>query len=143
MTIPLRSTAGLKLQARTQCTFSRTTQRFQLFNLTFLQLETTKTAKYLLKYCVIKSSLRGSCRRVPGDGRLPADPIRPRWSPISMTRRHFMASRAFNLRHERERWPKIAFVDVKDYHRTLAGPIAFPLGSGWDQATHHTDHHGK
>jgi hypothetical protein len=28
-------------------------------------------------------------------------------------------------------------------HRTLAGPIAFPLGSGWDQATHHTEHHGK
>jgi peptide chain release factor 3 len=30
----------------------------------------------------------------------------------------FMASSAFNLRYEQERWPKIAFTDVKDYQKT-------------------------
>ena len=30
----------------------------------------------------------------------------------------FMASSAFNLRYEEERWPKIAFTDVKDYQKT-------------------------
>jgi peptide chain release factor 3 len=29
----------------------------------------------------------------------------------------FMASSAFNLRYEQERWPKITFADVKDYQR--------------------------
>ena len=29
----------------------------------------------------------------------------------------FMATSAFNLRYEQERWPKIAFADVKDYQR--------------------------
>jgi peptide chain release factor 3 len=29
----------------------------------------------------------------------------------------FMASSAFNLRYEQERWPKIAFTDVKDYQK--------------------------
>jgi peptide chain release factor 3 len=32
----------------------------------------------------------------------------------------FMASSAFNLRYEQERWPKIAFVDVKDYQKAAA-----------------------
>ena len=32
----------------------------------------------------------------------------------------FMASSAFNLRYEQERWPKIAFVDVKDYQKVAA-----------------------
>ncbi len=31
----------------------------------------------------------------------------------------FMASSAFNLRYEQERWPKIAFADVKDYQKSL------------------------
>jgi peptide chain release factor 3 len=31
-----------------------------------------------------------------------------------------MASRAFNLRYEQERWPKIAFTDVKDYQKAAA-----------------------
>ena len=30
----------------------------------------------------------------------------------------FMASSAFNLRYEQERWPKIAFTDVKDYQKS-------------------------
>ena len=30
----------------------------------------------------------------------------------------FLASSAFNLRYEQERWPKIAFTDVKDYQKT-------------------------
>jgi peptide chain release factor 3 len=30
----------------------------------------------------------------------------------------FMASSAFNLRYEQDRWPKIAFADVKDYQKT-------------------------
>ena len=29
----------------------------------------------------------------------------------------FMASSAFNLRYEQERWPKIAFTDIKDYQK--------------------------
>ena len=29
----------------------------------------------------------------------------------------FMASSAFNLRYEQERWPQIAFTDVKDYQK--------------------------
>ena len=29
----------------------------------------------------------------------------------------FMASSAFNLRYEQERWPKIGFADVKDYQK--------------------------
>ena len=29
----------------------------------------------------------------------------------------FMATSAFNLRYEQERWPKIAFTDVKDYQK--------------------------
>ena len=29
----------------------------------------------------------------------------------------FMASSAFNLKYEQERWPQIAFTDVKDYQR--------------------------
>jgi peptide chain release factor 3 len=29
----------------------------------------------------------------------------------------FMASSAFNLRYEQERWPKISFTDVKDYQK--------------------------
>jgi peptide chain release factor 3 len=29
----------------------------------------------------------------------------------------FMASSAFNLRYEQERWPKIGFTDVKDYQK--------------------------
>ena len=32
----------------------------------------------------------------------------------------FMASSAFNLRYEQERWPKIAFTDVKDYQKAAA-----------------------
>jgi hypothetical protein len=28
-----------------------------------------------------------------------------------------VAPSAFNLRYEQERWPKIAFADVKDYQR--------------------------
>ena len=32
----------------------------------------------------------------------------------------FMASSAFTLRYEQERWPKITFSDVKDYQRALA-----------------------
>ena len=32
----------------------------------------------------------------------------------------FMATRAFNLRYEQERWPKIAFADVKDYQKAAA-----------------------
>jgi peptide chain release factor 3 len=32
----------------------------------------------------------------------------------------FMASSAFNLRYEQERWPKIAFRDVKDYQKAAA-----------------------
>jgi peptide chain release factor 3 len=30
----------------------------------------------------------------------------------------FMASSAFNLRYEQERWPKIVFTDVKDYQKS-------------------------
>jgi peptide chain release factor 3 len=30
----------------------------------------------------------------------------------------FMASSAFNLRYEQERWPKVAFTDVKDYQKS-------------------------
>ena len=33
----------------------------------------------------------------------------------------FMASSAFNLRYEQERWPKITFADVKDYQRANEG----------------------
>jgi len=32
----------------------------------------------------------------------------------------FMASSAFNLRYEQERWPKITFSDIKDYQKTDA-----------------------
>jgi peptide chain release factor 3 len=32
----------------------------------------------------------------------------------------FMASSAFNLRYEQERWPKIAFTDIKDYQKQAA-----------------------
>ncbi len=32
----------------------------------------------------------------------------------------FLASSAFNLRYEQERWPKIAFADVKDYQKAAA-----------------------
>src|SRR5271157_1685067 len=32
----------------------------------------------------------------------------------------FMASSAFNLRYEQERWPKVAFADVKDYQKAAA-----------------------
>jgi peptide chain release factor 3 len=32
----------------------------------------------------------------------------------------FMASSAFGLRFEQERWPKIAFTDVKDYQKAAA-----------------------
>jgi peptide chain release factor 3 len=32
----------------------------------------------------------------------------------------FMATSAFNLRYEQERWPKIAFTDVKDYQKAAA-----------------------
>ena len=32
----------------------------------------------------------------------------------------YMASSAFNLRYEQERWPKIAFKDVKDYQKQAA-----------------------
>jgi peptide chain release factor 3 len=32
----------------------------------------------------------------------------------------FMASSAFNLRYEQERWPKIAFADIKDYQKVAA-----------------------
>ncbi len=32
----------------------------------------------------------------------------------------FMASSAFNLRCEQERWPKITFTDVKDYQKAAA-----------------------
>jgi peptide chain release factor 3 len=32
----------------------------------------------------------------------------------------FMASSAFNLRYEQERWPKIVFSDVKDYQKAAA-----------------------
>jgi peptide chain release factor 3 len=31
----------------------------------------------------------------------------------------FMASSAFNLRYEQDRWPKIAFTDVKDYQKAV------------------------
>ena len=44
----------------------------------------------------------------------------------------FMALSAFNLRYEQERWPKIAFVDVKDIRRrrrdTLASPPSWRIG---------------
>jgi peptide chain release factor 3 len=32
----------------------------------------------------------------------------------------YMASSAFNLRYEQERWPKIRFTDVKDYQKAAA-----------------------
>jgi len=32
----------------------------------------------------------------------------------------FMASSAFNLRYEQERWPQIKFADVKDYQKAKA-----------------------
>ena len=32
----------------------------------------------------------------------------------------YMASSAFNLRYEQERWPKIRFADIKDYQKTAA-----------------------
>jgi len=32
----------------------------------------------------------------------------------------FLASSAFNLRYEQEKWPKIAFKDVKDYLQKAA-----------------------
>ncbi len=32
----------------------------------------------------------------------------------------FMASSAFNLRYEQERWPKVQFTDIKDYQKTAA-----------------------
>ena len=32
----------------------------------------------------------------------------------------FMASSAFNLRYEQERWPKVVFADVKDYQKAAA-----------------------
>ena len=32
----------------------------------------------------------------------------------------FMASSAFNLRYEQERWPKIRFTDIKDYQKAAA-----------------------
>jgi peptide chain release factor 3 len=32
----------------------------------------------------------------------------------------FMASSAFNLRYEQERWPKVSFTDVKDYQKAAA-----------------------
>ena len=32
----------------------------------------------------------------------------------------FLATSAFNLRYEQERWPKIAFTDVKDYQKAAA-----------------------
>ncbi len=31
-----------------------------------------------------------------------------------------MATSAFNLRYEQERWPQIAFTDVKDYQKPTA-----------------------
>ena len=31
----------------------------------------------------------------------------------------FLATSAFNLRYEQERWPKIAFADVKDYQKRV------------------------
>jgi peptide chain release factor 3 len=31
-----------------------------------------------------------------------------------------MASGAFNLRYEQERWPEIAFTDFKDYQKAAA-----------------------
>ena len=33
----------------------------------------------------------------------------------------FMASSAFNLRYEQERWPKIVFADIKDYQKSAVG----------------------
>jgi hypothetical protein len=35
-------------------------------------------------------------------------------------RRRSLAFSAFNLGHEQERWPKIAFADVKDYQKAAA-----------------------
>jgi peptide chain release factor 3 len=32
----------------------------------------------------------------------------------------YMASSAFNLRYEQERWPSIRFTDVKDYQKAAA-----------------------
>ena len=32
----------------------------------------------------------------------------------------FMASSAFNLRYEQERWSKITFTDIKDYQKAAA-----------------------
>jgi len=32
----------------------------------------------------------------------------------------FLATSAFNLRYDQERWPKIAFADVKDYQKQAA-----------------------
>jgi peptide chain release factor 3 len=32
----------------------------------------------------------------------------------------FMASSAFNLRYEQERWPKVTFTDIKDYQKAAA-----------------------
>jgi peptide chain release factor 3 len=31
----------------------------------------------------------------------------------------FLATSAFNLRYDQERWPKIAFADVKDYQKRV------------------------
>jgi peptide chain release factor 3 len=33
----------------------------------------------------------------------------------------FMATSAFNLRYEQERWPKMSFADVKDYQQRADG----------------------
>jgi peptide chain release factor 3 len=62
------------------------------------------------------------CRWVSGDDRFELDKFVSAYpssiaadldgSPV------FMASSAFNLRYEQERWPKITFTDVKDYQKS-------------------------
>ena len=55
-----------------------------------------------------------------GDWRNSSTPI-PRRSPrISTARPSSWRPVAFNLRYEQERWPKIAFTDVKDYQKAAA-----------------------
>ena len=107
------------MHAWTQCTLSRAAQCFQLFNLTFLRLETTKTSNYYEIVVYYKSSLRGSCRCVPGDGRFLA--VYPSSVASDLDGAPaFMASSASNLRCEQERWRKITFAVVKDYQKAAA-----------------------
>ena len=58
-----------------------------------------------------------SLGRQGGDWRSSSPPIRPRRRrPRRRAGVHGDVS-AFNLRYEQERWPKIAFADIKDYQK--------------------------